>query len=93
VDADRRSTIDLDVGAADLTTVEAIARIELAARRLGCDVLVHGASSELLELLALVGLDGVLRRCRLCLEPRGEPEQGEEPLGGEEERELGDSAT
>ena len=95
MDADRRSTIVFDVGAAeadDLAMVGAIARIELAARRLGCEVRLHGASRDLLDLLAFAGLDDVLRRCRLCVEPRREPEEGEEPLGREEERELHDPA-
>ena len=76
----------------DVATVGALARAQLAAGRLGCELRLHGASRELLDLLALAGLDDVLRRCPLCVEPRRKAEEREEPLGGEEERELHDPA-
>jgi ABC-type transporter Mla MlaB component len=47
--------------AADAVAVDALARLALAARRRHCDVRLRGASSELLELVALIGLTDVLR--------------------------------
>jgi ABC-type transporter Mla MlaB component len=44
----------------DLTAVEDLARLQLAARRLGCSVRVEGACAELRGLLDLVGLEAVL---------------------------------
>jgi ABC-type transporter Mla MlaB component len=45
---------------ADAVAVDALARLALAARRHGARVLIHGASLELRELIALMGLGGVL---------------------------------
>lgn len=44
----------------DAVTVEALARLQLAARRTGCEVRLRNASAELLELLAFMGLRDVL---------------------------------
>jgi ABC-type transporter Mla MlaB component len=44
----------------DAVTVDALARLALAARRHGARVLISGASLELRELIALMGLGGVL---------------------------------
>ena len=44
----------------DAVTVDALARLQLAARRTGCRVRLLHASDELLELVALVGLSEVL---------------------------------
>jgi ABC-type transporter Mla MlaB component len=44
----------------DAVTVDALARLQLAARRHGCRVRLRHASSELLELVALMGLTDVL---------------------------------
>jgi ABC-type transporter Mla MlaB component len=44
----------------DAVTVDALARLQLAARRHGCRVRLRNASSELLELLAFMGLSDVL---------------------------------
>jgi len=44
----------------DAVTVDALARLQLAARRYGCRVHLRGASHELLELLAFMGLSDVL---------------------------------
>ena len=44
----------------DAVTVDALARLQLAARRLGCCVELRNASSELLELVELMGLTHVL---------------------------------
>ena len=78
---------------ADMTTVDALARLALRARRLGCAVSLRDPSTELLELVGLAGLGEVLP----CvpgsgLEVGGQPEEREEPLGVEEERDAGDPA-
>jgi ABC-type transporter Mla MlaB component len=55
-------TVLLDVGgvAADAVAVDALARLQLAARRHGCRVRLCNATPELLELLAFMGLRDVL---------------------------------
>jgi ABC-type transporter Mla MlaB component len=75
----------------DLATVEALARLRLAARRVGGSVWLRHASLELQELLALVGLRNVVP-CwpGLRLEARGKTEDREEPGGVEEERDPAD---
>ncbi|HEY2398503.1 MAG TPA: hypothetical protein VGH78_05870 [Solirubrobacteraceae bacterium] len=45
---------------ADAVAVDALARLVLAARRHGARVLISGASLELRELIALMGLGAVL---------------------------------
>lgn len=45
---------------ADLVAVEALARLRLTARRHGCELVVRGASAELVALLHAVGLGRVL---------------------------------
>jgi ABC-type transporter Mla MlaB component len=45
---------------ADAVTVDALARLQLAARRHRCQVRLRGASSELLDLVAFMGLRDVL---------------------------------
>ena len=47
-------------GGADLGVVDDLARLALAARRVGCSVRLCHARGELLELLELVGLGGLL---------------------------------
>ena len=47
----------------DCTTVDALARMQLTARRLGCQLRLRGASEELHELLALAGLCEVVGLC------------------------------
>jgi len=49
------STVDPDA-----VTVDALARLQLAARRYGCQVRLRNASAELLELVAFMGLADVL---------------------------------
>ena len=72
---------------ADLRSVEALARLQLAARRLGCRLQVCHAPADLLCLIEFTGLSEVLG-----LEPGREPEEREDPLRVEEERELDDPA-
>jgi ABC-type transporter Mla MlaB component len=45
---------------ADAVTVDALARLQLGARHHGCRVHLQGASAELLELVAFLGLEDVL---------------------------------
>jgi ABC-type transporter Mla MlaB component len=45
---------------ADAVTVDALARLQLAARRHGCQVRLRGASDELRKLLGFMGLGAVL---------------------------------
>lgn len=47
-------------GRPDATTVEALARLQLLARRHGCTVRLRNASAELLELIDLMGLHEAL---------------------------------
>lgn len=68
----------LEVDRTDLALVEALARLQLAARRRGTRVRVRGAEPELLALLELVGLGDVLAGQAL-----GQPE-GREQLRTEE---------
>ena len=83
----RTIVCDLRGIAVDCATVDALARLHLAARRAGVELRVRHASKELKELLAFTGLSGVLG-----LEPDGKPEEREDPPGVEEERQLGDPA-
>jgi gamma-glutamyl:cysteine ligase YbdK (ATP-grasp superfamily) len=82
-------TLSCQVGAldADAGTLDLLARLEVAARRLGIEVRLLDVSPELRELVAFAGLTGALG-----LEPRRESEQREEALGVEEEGQLDDPA-
>ena len=51
---------DLRGAPADAVSVDALARPQLAARRHCCEVRLRNASRELLDLLAFMGLRGVL---------------------------------
>ena len=76
---------------ADMGTVDALARLALRARRLGCSISLRDPSSELCELLAFAGLGDVLPRDPASgVEVVGKPEQREEPFGVEEERDPAD---
>jgi hypothetical protein len=68
----------LDVGVAD-----ELARLQLAAQRLGCSIQLRDACEELIGLLELVGLGGVVIEVPLPVEVLGKPEVGEE-LGVDE---------
>jgi hypothetical protein len=70
---------------ADLGSVDALARLKLEARRRGCALRFENPSSDLRALLGLCGLGEAL-----LVEPRRDPEELEQPLGVEEERQLGD---
>jgi ABC-type transporter Mla MlaB component len=51
---------DVNEAATDAVTVDALARLQLEARRAGCQVRLSGASRELRELVAFMGLEDVL---------------------------------
>jgi hypothetical protein len=74
----------------DLGTVEALARGQLAARRLGYQLRLYNVPAELNDLLELVGLADVLPRDELRVEAGREPEEREQRVRVEEEAELGD---
>jgi ABC-type transporter Mla MlaB component len=56
----REAVCDVDGVPADAVTVDALARLQLAARRAGCTIRLRGASPELRALVAFLGLDDVL---------------------------------
>jgi len=74
------------VSTVSLDAVEALARLQLAARRKGLDLRLHVVSRELRDLIELAGLTQVLG-----VEPRRQAEEREQRLGVEEEGELGDA--
>ncbi len=79
--------IEVDVGplAPDAVTLDALARLQLAANRVGADIRFHHAQEALVELVAFAGLAGVLR-----VEAGRQAEEREERLGVEEEGEPDD---
>jgi ABC-type transporter Mla MlaB component len=86
-----------DVGALaapDATTIDALARLQLTARRLGRRVELQRACEELEDLLTLTGLLGVLTVggpvVPSAVEAWGEPELREQALRVEEEADPGD---
>jgi hypothetical protein len=71
--------------APELETIDALARLELAARRLGLQLRLRDVSIELEELLMFAGLREVLR-----VEAGREAEERKQRVRVEEERELDD---
>lgn len=71
-------------GRPDLAVVDALAQLQLAARRLGVSIEVREMCGELAELVELAGL---------CRELAGEAERGEEVASVEETVEPGDPIT
>ena len=65
---------DVDGIAPDCVTVDALARLQLAARRHDCQVRLRHASAELLELVAFMGLSDVLSDYESSLD--GSPKSG-----------------
>ncbi|WP_224058465.1 STAS domain-containing protein [Streptomyces kanamyceticus] len=78
-----------DVTTADMSTVDAIARLQLAARRAGGRIRLRNPTPALLALLGLVGLVELLG---LVVEMEGHAEQREPPRGVQEAVEAGDAA-
>jgi hypothetical protein len=77
--------------AADLPTLDALARLHLTGERVGCRITIRDASDALVELAGFVGLDGVLFPPSR-VESRRQAEQREQPLGVEEEHDAADVA-
>jgi anti-anti-sigma regulatory factor len=75
------------LGGTDAQTIDLLARLQLAALRHGRAIRFCNASPALVELVAFVGLDAVLR-----VEPGRKAEEREDPVGVEEKRELDDPA-
>lgn len=71
----------------DMATVDALARLQLAAQRSSYQLRLRNATRELTRLLVFAGLAEALG-----LETLGQAEEREERLGVEEERELPDPA-
>jgi hypothetical protein len=78
--------VTVETSSPDLDLVDALARLQLMARRRGCSIQLR-PSDELRELLLLVGLSEVL-----CVEPRRETEVRIE-VGVEEVVQPGDPPT
>ncbi len=77
-------------GTPDMAVVEQLARLQLAASRLGYSIRLRHPSQPLWELLDLAGLaDVVVRLGCLVVEVSGEPEGGKE-IGVEKRMEPGD---
>ena len=74
----------------DLGTVEALARLQLTARRLGRRMWFRGACGPLRDLLSLIGLEGVVPCSEPLLEPTREAEEREPPLRVQEEADPAD---
>ncbi|MEO7556493.1 MAG: hypothetical protein ABIV94_07815 [Acidimicrobiales bacterium] len=92
VDDDVEITVGaLEPGHADLAVVDALARLQLAARRRGWAIWVRNPPAELLEVLELVGLRGVFAAPGSGFQVGGEPEGGEE-LGVQEVVQRGDAS-
>jgi len=85
----RNRTIVLGVGGIarpDAATVDALARLQLTARRLGYSIELCDVPVELRDLFELVGLGQVVPICgELSLGVRGQAEQREQPGGIQEE--------
>jgi ABC-type transporter Mla MlaB component len=80
------------VGDPDAVMVDALARVQLTARRLGRRVRLRHACVELLDMLGWMGLADAVGGGRLHLELRRQVEQREPPCRVEEERDTGDPA-
>jgi hypothetical protein len=81
-----------DVGALvepDVAAVEALARLQLAARRSGCRITLYDVPPQLGGLLELMGLGDIFPPAS-TVEAWRKPEQREQPLGVEEEADPGD---
>lgn len=66
------------LGRPTVVTVNALARLQLVARRHGCRIRLRGAGPELLMLLELVGLTDIVRPVDDC---GGSVETGPDPPG------------
>jgi STAS domain-containing protein len=81
------------IAAPDCGTVDALARIQLGAQRIGHRVVLRGATPELLELVDLAGLGDVLpTEPGSGVEVPREAEKREEARGVQEEGDPADPA-
>jgi ABC-type transporter Mla MlaB component len=80
IDWDLSALADVDAG-----TIDALARLQLIARRSAVCLRMRNAPAALLELVDFMGLSDVL-----CVEPGGQTEEREDRLGVEKKRQLGD---
>ena len=63
IDQSRAKLITCDVSVlrpCDLMAIDALARLGLTARRLGCSIQLRGGSDDLVALIAFVGLQAIL---------------------------------
>ena len=74
----------------DAVALDALVRLQLAARRSGRQLRIRNASCELLELLDLAGLRDVVPSCGPLLGPSGQVEEWEQRCGIEEEADPDD---
>jgi ABC-type transporter Mla MlaB component len=68
-DIDADANVDLDVSwlvPADLSAVDALARLQATVSRRGCSLQLHGAGGGLPELLEFCGLGDVVHVCGCC---------------------------
>jgi len=79
--------VDASALAADASTLDLLARLQLAAARIGRRLLLRCVSDDLERLIDFAGLADVLR-----VEPRRKAEEGEQSCGVEEEGHLTDPA-
>jgi ABC-type transporter Mla MlaB component len=94
LESGRSDRLICDVGAVvdpDGVTIDALARLQLTARRLGRDIGLRHASRELQELLDFVGLSGAIPlSAGSRIEARGQAEEREERRCVQEERDPAD---
>jgi anti-anti-sigma regulatory factor len=84
LEAGEATVVVCDVGALeapDVVALDALARMQLTARRLGGQVALRGCPDALKDLLALAGLSEVLGIVELGVEPVGQAEQRKHPGG------------
>ncbi|MGH2455604.1 MAG: STAS domain-containing protein [Candidatus Limnocylindria bacterium] len=75
----------------DLRLVDALARLDLTASRLGCRLRLRRASPQLCELIGLVGLGRLIRGpARLSVQAQRQAEGGEVAGGVQEEGDAAD---
>lgn len=77
-------------GRPDLSVVDELARLQLAARRLGCSIVLRGVGVELAELLAFAGLTDILPAVAQHQGEKGGEVEGGEEVGVEERMNPGD---
>ena len=70
---------------ADLVVVDQLARLQLAARRLGCTIRLRNVCANLSELLELAGLAELLGGCGELRQVRRQPEELEQARVGVDE--------